>query len=50
MILIGKESTIVFSAIDRLVALSYNLERAERKSDSAYSGLLSENQAKSNGL
>ena len=35
MIMIEKESTIAFSAIDKLVALFQNLEKAERKSDSA---------------
>ena len=33
MIIIGEESTIAFSSIDKLVALFYNLEKAERKSD-----------------
>ena len=33
-ILIGKESTIVVSGIDKLVALFENLEKAKRKSDS----------------
>ena len=49
MIIIGKESTIAFSAIDKLVALFYNLEKAERKSDSTLVGvsILSGNQAKS---
>ena len=50
MIIIGKESTIAFSAIDKLDALFQNLEKAERRSDSTLVGLLSENQAKSNGL
>ena len=48
MIIIGKESTIAFSAIDKLVALVKNLEKAERKSDSTL--VQSESQAKSNGL
>ena len=38
MIIIGKESTIAFSAIDKLVALFQNLEKAERKSDSTLAG------------
>ena len=32
MITIGKESTIAFRAIDKLVALFQNLEKAQRKS------------------
>ena len=47
MIIIGKESTIAFSAIDKLVVLFQNLGKAE-KSDSAL--VPSESQAKSNGL
>ena len=48
MIIIVKESSIAFSAIDKLVALFSNLEKAERKSGSTM--ILSENQAKSNDL
>ena len=48
IIIIKKESTIAFSAIDKLVALFYNLEKAKRKSDSTL--VLSESQAKSNAL
>ena len=48
MIIIGKESSIAFSAIDKLVDLFYNLEKVERKSDSTL--VLFESQAKSNGL
>ena len=33
MIIIGKELTIAFSAIDKLVALFQNLEKAEKKND-----------------
>ena len=45
-----KESTIAFSArpIDKLVVSFQNLEKAERKSNSTL--VLSESQAKSNGL
>ena len=49
MILIGKESTIAFSAIDKLVVLFQNLEKAEGKGNSTML-VLSESQAKSNGL
>ena len=48
IIIIRKESTIAFGAIDKLVVIFQNLEKAERKSDSTL--VLSENQAKSNGL
>ena len=48
MIIIGKKSTIAFSTIDKLVAFFFNLEKAERKSDSTL--VLSASQAKSNGL
>ena len=45
---IGKESTIAFSVIDKIVALFLNSEKAERKIYSTL--LLSESQAKGNGL
>ena len=48
MIIIEKESTIAFSAIDKSAALFQNLEKAKRKSD--FTLVLSENQAKSNRL
>ena len=31
MIMIGKESTVAFSVVDKLVALFFNLEKAEKK-------------------
>ena len=48
MIMIEKESTVAFSVVDKLVALFFNLEKAEKKSDSTF--VLSESQGKSNGL
>ena len=48
MIVIGKEATIAFSAIDKLVAFFFNLEKAERKTD--FTLVLCESQAKNNGL
>ena len=43
MIMIGKDLTIAFSAIGKLVALVLNLEKAERKSNSTLA--LSESKA-----